>query len=97
MLPSSYIFLEVFVIIKAIRYTVNQHIRYFERIVSIAWVHMKKKTAITSFGMGWVAFHDIVYFAGFSIFRLLLAGGKNVEEDCTVHTLRAEPHGSGLA
>lgn len=65
--------------VNAVTFVISEHIKNFRRITSIAADHMKKKTSVTSLGMGWVVFRDLVYFAAFTVFRLLLSGDRLIE------------------
>lgn len=71
--------LKNFLLIKSIRYIVDEHKKNYKILIKIAKENMVQQTLRTSLGIGWVFIRDIVYFIAFIAFRYLMAGTGTIE------------------
>ena len=66
-------------IINSLKYNILGHWKYKDLILQLAIKNSKKQTVRTSLGIVWLYIRDITYFVVYTLFRILVAGGGEVE------------------
>ena len=69
---------EHYFMLAAVRYVLLEHYNNASRIWKLARDNTKRQVMRTTLGVGWIVFHDLVYFAVFIIVRYLIAGAREI-------------------
>lgn len=65
-------------LIDAFIFAIKEHWNNRDLILKLARANAKKQTIRTSLGIGWLYFRDLIYFAVYTFFRIVVAGNGKV-------------------